>query len=123
MFIQDKICFETDESINTNNFIFNKALSRSSFHDLEYLSLWDNFSVDAIHYFSEGICLYKLKKIFEQLISKSIDSPAVVINDYTMVIIQHQNIILDHIFTINFRRYRWKSNADRDIKHRAYPCD
>ena len=50
---KNKICFETDGSIEPNNFL--QDVSWHSFHDLEYFSIWDNFSVDAMHDFSKGI--------------------------------------------------------------------
>ena len=70
--LKDKICFETGGSIKPDNCSQGFTASRSSFYDLEYFSLWDNFCVDTMRDFSEGICLYKLKNFSELLILKSI---------------------------------------------------
>ena len=65
---KDTIYFETDGLIKPDN-LSQGVVLRSSFYNLEYFSLCDNFSLDAMHDFSEGIYLYKLNKL---LISKSI---------------------------------------------------
>ena len=52
-----KIYFESYGSTKPNNFS-QGVISRSSLHDFEYFSLWDNISLDAMHDFQkEFVCI------------------------------------------------------------------